>query len=240
MNNFGKPNFYSTCAGKNTGEDILQRPHKRSFNSYEGNMEIVQQMYKIDAPKLSGQHYLQSAASSVHEEWSLPSASIVGNADLQKAEKKRKTYKAYRERCKMKKEKMMQKSETVGKENEDLKTENQCLKERNVFLNQSLLSQTNELNEIKYQLDDLRNKNEMQNTLVQTLSHRLVSPDLCLQNKKLRDENARLREILKLSDGALLVEENGKLKLDNQLLQVKIDALLGQIVDENRKSCGHK
>ncbi|MBA0624816.1 hypothetical protein Godav_010103 [Gossypium davidsonii] len=67
-----------------------------------------------------------------------------------------------------------------------------------------------------------------------------VSPDLCLQNKKLRDENARLREILKLSDGALLVEENGKLKLENQLLQVKIDALLGQIVDENRKSCGHK
>ncbi|MBA0596538.1 hypothetical protein Gorai_013354, partial [Gossypium raimondii] len=137
-------------------------------------MEIVQQMYEIDAPKLSGQHYLQSAASSVHEEWSLPSASIVGNADLQKAEKKRKTDKAYRERCKMKKEQMMQKLETVGKENEDLKTENQCLKERNVFLNQSLLSQTNELNEIKHQLDDLRNKNETQNTLVQTLSHHLA------------------------------------------------------------------
>ncbi|MBA0753968.1 hypothetical protein Gogos_005464, partial [Gossypium gossypioides] len=173
MDNFGKPNFYSTCAGKNTGEDILQRPHKRSFNSYEGTMEIVQQMYKIDAAKLSGQHYLQPAASSVHEEWSLPSASIVGNADLQKAEKKRKTDKAYRERCKMKKEQMMQKLETVGKENEDLKTENQCLKERNAFLNQSLLSQTNELNEIKYQLDNLRLKNEMQNTLVQILSHRL-------------------------------------------------------------------
>ncbi|KAH1063760.1 hypothetical protein J1N35_028747 [Gossypium stocksii] len=239
MDNFGKPNFYSTCAGENTGEDILQRPHKRSLNSYEGTMEIVQQMYKIDDPKLSGQHYLQSAASSVHEEWLLPSASIVGNADLQKA-KKRKTDKAYRERCKMKKEQMMQKLETVGKENEDLKTENQSLKERNAFLNQSLLSQTNELNEIKYQLDNLRLKNEMQNTVVQILSHRLVSPDRCLQNKKLRDENARLREILKLSDGALLVEENGKLKLENKLLQVKIDALLGQIVDENRKNCGHK
>ncbi|MBA0660391.1 hypothetical protein Goklo_012412 [Gossypium klotzschianum] len=146
----------------------------------EGNMEIVQQMYKIYAPKLSGQHYLQSAASSVHEEWSLPSASIVGNADLQKAEKKRKTDEAYRERCKMKKEQMMQKLETVGKENEYLKTENQCLKERNVFLNQSLLSRTNELNEIKYQLDNLRNKNEKQNTLVQILSHRLVSLFLSL------------------------------------------------------------
>ncbi|TYJ39433.1 hypothetical protein E1A91_A04G070500v1 [Gossypium mustelinum] len=250
MDNFGKPNFYSTCAGKNTGEDILQRPHKHSFNSYEGTnvmsteegtMEIVQQMYKIDAPYLSGQHYFQSAASSVHEEWSLPSASIVGNADQQKAEKKRKTDKAYRERCKKKNEQMMQELETLGKENEDLKTENQCLKERNAFLDQSLLSQTNELNEIKYQLDDLRLKNETQNTLVQIFSDRLASPDLCLQNEKLRDENARLREILKLNDGALkLVEENGKLKLENQLLQVKIDALLGQIVNENRRSCGHK
>ncbi|MBA0867294.1 hypothetical protein Goshw_029009 [Gossypium schwendimanii] len=142
-------------------------------------MEIVQQMY-IDALKLSGQHYLQSAASSVHEEWSLPSASIVGNVDLQKAEKKRKTDKAYRERCKMKKEQMVQKLETVGKENEDLKTENQCLKERNAFLNQSLLSQTNELNKIKYQLDNLRLENEKQNTLVQTLSRHLVSLFLSL------------------------------------------------------------
>lgn len=63
--------------------------------------KLYKQMYKIDAPKLSGQHYLQSAASSVDEEWSLPLAYIVANTDLQKAEKKRKTDKAYRERCKV-------------------------------------------------------------------------------------------------------------------------------------------
>ncbi|KAK8498043.1 hypothetical protein V6N13_121454 [Hibiscus sabdariffa] len=239
MDNFGKPNFYGSGAGENTGQDIIQRPLAASFNSYEGS--VVEQMYKIDSPKLSGQHYLQPAASSAVEECSFWPASMADYADIQKAEKKRKADKAYRERCKMKKDEAVQALGTLGKENEDLKMENQCLKERNASLNQSLESQTRDLNEMKHQLGNLKLENEKQNALVHILSGHVVNPDLCLQNKKLRDENSRLREIAKLSDGTLkLVEENGNLKYENLLLQVKIDALLGQILDGSGKNCGHK
>ncbi|KAK8643659.1 hypothetical protein V6N13_012942 [Hibiscus sabdariffa] len=241
MDNFGKPNFYGSGAGENTGEDIIQRPLAASFNSYEGSVEIVEQMYKIDSSKLNGQHYLRAAASSVVEECSFRPASMADYADMQKAEKRRKANKAYRERCKMKKDEAVQALETLGKENEDLKMENQCLKEMNASLNQSLQSQTGVLNEMKHQLGNLKLENEKQNALVHVLSGHVVNPDLRLENKKLRDENARLREIFKLSDGTLkLVEENGNLKYENLLLEVKIDALLGQILDGSRKNCGHK
>ncbi|KAL4333098.1 hypothetical protein GQ457_07G015780 [Hibiscus cannabinus] len=196
MDNFGKPNFYGSGAGENTGEDIIQRPPAASFNSYEAS--VVEQMYKIGSPKLSGQHYLQPAASSVVEECSFWPASMADCADIQKAEKKRKADKAYRERCKMKKDERVQALGTLGKENEDLKMENQCLKERNACLNQSLESQTRDLNEMKHQLGNLKLENEKQNALVHILSGHVVNPDLCLQNKKLRDENARLREIAEL------------------------------------------
>ncbi|GMI90054.1 hypothetical protein HRI_002674700 [Hibiscus trionum] len=230
MDNFGKPNFYGSCAGENTGEDILQRPLAATFNSYQGSGEIIEQIYKIDSPKLS-----------VVEECSFPPASMAACADLQKAEKKRKADRAYRERCKTKKDQTTQALESLGKENEDLKMENRCLKERNASLNQSLQSQTGELKEMKYQLENLKLENEKQNTIVQILSHHVVNPDLCLQNKKLSDENDRLREIAKLSDGTLkLVEENGRLQYGNLLLQVQMDALLGQILDGSCKNCRHK
>ncbi|XVE98940.1 hypothetical protein REPUB_Repub03eG0152500 [Reevesia pubescens] len=220
MDDFRKPNFYGTCAGQNTGGDILG-----GSCDYQGTMEVILQ-------DLDDDQFSQIDASKL----------LAPNAFLEKAEKKRKIDKAYRERCKMKKLQMRRDLETLGEENEDLQIENESLKEMNAFMTQMLQSQTEELNQLKNRLHNLKFENEKQNTLLQIFSDLVVnSPHLCHENQKLKDENAQLRKIVKLSDEPIkLVEENAKLQLENMLLIVQIDALCGKIVDENSKNCGKK
>ncbi|XP_021298813.1 uncharacterized protein LOC110427581 isoform X2 [Herrania umbratica] len=180
---------------------------------------------------------------------SLPQGSIVSkdahspvlapNADLEKAEKKRKIDQAYRERCKKTKTQMIRDLKTFGEENEHLRMENKTLKEDNASMTQMLQSQTKELLQHKNRLDQLKFENEKQNALVQVLSDLVVNSNLSHENQKLKDENAQLRQMVKLSGEPLkLVQENGKLQHENMLLKVQIDALCGKIVDDNRNNCG--
>ncbi|XP_022718130.1 uncharacterized protein LOC111276647 isoform X1 [Durio zibethinus] len=168
-------------------------------------------------------------------------ASIVFDDYLRKAENKRKIDKAYRERCKMKKLQMEQDMVTFVEENKRLKIENESLKEKNASMNQILQSRRKELNEVKNIVENLKFENKKQNALAQILSDLLVNPDMCQENQKLKDENAQLTEMVKLSDEQLkIVKENGKLHHENMLLKVQIDALCGKIVHQNSKICGHK
>ncbi|KAK6231078.1 hypothetical protein QUC31_002596 [Theobroma cacao] len=250
MENFGKTNFYGGCAGGDAGEDILDSLQGGSSN-YQGSMEVLlqhmdqDQFNQIDVTSSGETHH-----QATKEYCSLPQGSIVSknghsqrlasNSDLEKAEKKRKIDQAYRERCKKTKTQMMRDLNTFGDENECLRVENKTLKEQNASMTQTLQSQTKELHQHKNRLDQLKFESEKQNALVQVLSDLVVNSNLCHENQKLKDENAQLRQMVKLSGEPLkLVQENGKLKHENMLLKVQIDALCGKIVDDNRKNCGH-
>ncbi|XP_022718132.1 uncharacterized protein LOC111276647 isoform X3 [Durio zibethinus] len=141
----------------------------------------------------------------------------------------------------MKKLQMEQDMVTFVEENKRLKIENESLKEKNASMNQILQSRRKELNEVKNIVENLKFENKKQNALAQILSDLLVNPDMCQENQKLKDENAQLTEMVKLSDEQLkIVKENGKLHHENMLLKVQIDALCGKIVHQNSKICGHK
>ncbi|XWS27581.1 hypothetical protein CRYUN_Cryun26dG0128600 [Craigia yunnanensis] len=158
----------------------------------QGTMEVLlehldqDQINQIDVTKLTGKQYHQSATSNGEgadqaiQECLLPEASIVSYAAIEKAEKKRKIDKAYRERCKMKQQQMTE-------ENKNFKTENESLREKIDCLTQMLHSQTKELNEHRNRLDNLKFENgklHLENMLLKVQIDALCGKIVDENNKK--------------------------------------------------------
>ncbi|XVE95832.1 hypothetical protein REPUB_Repub02eG0167600 [Reevesia pubescens] len=154
---------------------------------------------------------------------------------LERAQRKRKTDQAYRERCRNLKAEMQKNLENLTGENESLQNENESLKKDNALMNQTLRDQAKEIDWLRRDLSRLKHEHEMQNVLLQSLSGILADP-MRLENEKLKDENASLRKNANLnSDLSQLVEENAKLKIENKVLKVQNDALCGKIICDNDK-----
>ncbi|XVE61044.1 hypothetical protein DITRI_Ditri06bG0008800 [Diplodiscus trichospermus] len=160
------------------------------------------------------------------------SVSCLSEADR---ERKRKKDKDYRERVKKNKEDMELKLEMLTEENESLKKENESLKGDHALMHQTLRDKAKEMDGLRNDLFQLKSELGKQNVLVQTLSSLLADP-VQLENERLKDENALLRENANLSRNmTLLAEENAKLKIENKVLMVQNDALCGKIISDDGK-----
>ncbi|GKV24558.1 hypothetical protein SLEP1_g34156 [Rubroshorea leprosula] len=152
-------------------------------------------------------------------------------------ERKRLKDKAYRERLKKGKIEMEYNMETLTSENVQLKNENGNLKSENTHMNKVLQSQAKEIDQLKNDLDRLKHEYKKQNALVQTLSDILASSDLREEHRKLQNENDLLRRSMGMDGQRLqLIEENVKLKHENRVLKVQVDALCEKLITENSRN----
>ncbi|KAE8704666.1 RNA-directed DNA polymerase [Hibiscus syriacus] len=153
----------------------------------------------------------------------------------ERALRKRRIDQAYRERCRTLKTEMQSNMENLKGENDSLKIENEALKDANSLMNQTLKDQENEIEKLRSDLVQIKREYEQQNVLVQTLSGLLADP-MRLENEKLKDENAFLRENADLNGNLPhLAEDNAKLRIENKALKVQNDALCGKIISDNDK-----
>ncbi|KAK9005763.1 hypothetical protein V6N11_043183 [Hibiscus sabdariffa] len=158
----------------------------------------------------------------------------------ERAMRKRRNDRAYRERCRNKKMEMQSNLANLKGENDSLKKENDSLKDANSSLNQTLRDQENEIELLRSDLIKIKREYEQQNVLVQTLSGILADP-MRLENEKLKDENASLRKNEDLNSVLpQLAEENLKLRNENKVLRVQNDALCGKIISDNDKKSEHQ
>ncbi|XP_021283162.1 rab11 family-interacting protein 3-like isoform X2 [Herrania umbratica] len=152
-------------------------------------------------------------------------------------DRKRKTDKKYRERCKKVKVEMVSNLEMLMEENNSLKKENGSLKADNAMMNQTLGDQAKEIDQLRNNLSQLKSEYGKQNVLVQTLSGLLADP-LRIENEKLKDENASLRKNANLNNNlSQLEDENARLRIENKVLKVQNDALCGKIISDKDKKC---
>ncbi|KAK8705382.1 hypothetical protein V6N13_048985 [Hibiscus sabdariffa] len=93
----------------------------------------------------------------------------------ERAMRKRRNDRAYRERCRNKKMEMQSNLANLKGENDSLKKENDSLKDANSSLNQTLRDQENEIELLRSDLIKIKREYEQQNVLVQTLSGILES-----------------------------------------------------------------
>ncbi|GKV24590.1 hypothetical protein SLEP1_g34183 [Rubroshorea leprosula] len=153
-----------------------------------------------------------------------------------KAARKKEIDRAYRARQKQKTMDTDREMRTLKDENSNLKNENQSLKLENAYMIQNLQSKETEIFQLKSNLLELKCDHEKQNALVQILSDRLACSDLQHENTMLRYQNAQLRQNPSLDCRIIqLVNENGRLELENRKLRVQNDALCGKIIKDNDK-----
>lgn len=162
-----------------------------------------------------------------------------GTPPRERSRRKREIDRAYRERMKQGKVEMKTNLDTLLEENDTLNQENKSLKQDNVLMNEILKSQTKEIDQFKTEFDKMRYEYNKQNALVQRLSELLASPDLQLENQRLTFENAQLRQNASMNHKvSQLAEDNGRLKLENRVLKVQIDALCGKVINDTGKNHG--
>ncbi|GLT98881.1 hypothetical protein SLE2022_163560 [Rubroshorea leprosula] len=171
--------------------------------------------------------------------YSLDQMELLTSSDTSQSrvERKRLKDKAYRERLKKGKIEMTYNMETLTEENVQLKNENGNLKTENTHMNKVLRSQSKEIDQLKNDLDQLKHEYKKQNALVQTLSDILASSDLREEHQKLQNENDLLRRSMGMDGQRLqLIEENVKLKHENRVLKVQVDALCEKLITENSRN----
>ncbi|XVE81499.1 hypothetical protein DITRI_Ditri15bG0069400 [Diplodiscus trichospermus] len=219
-----KPIFFANCVGENTGEDIFERPNDGSC-TYQGRMEVLQPDLNQDQSKQIG--VTEVSGKEPHQalrECSLPEAPTVSNVAPDKAEKKRKIDKAYRERCKMRQLEMKKNLDTLGEENKLLKKKNESLKGKNT---QMLQSQAEELNKQKEILSDLAMRQLEMTKNLDTLGE---------ENKLLKKEN----ESLKYKNAQMLQSQAEELNKQKDLLsdlamrQLEMTKNLETLGEENK------
>lgn len=193
-------------------------------------------------------YFLAAGPGSPHQSSNITDTDKKGQdlkATKDQVAKKRKTDKAYRERCKRNKIETERNLDLLRKENDRLKGENASFKTEAVRTRQTLQSQEQEMKRLRKTIVLLKEKHDKQNTVVEVLSKRLAGAndtDLQRENTQLKNKIALLRSQVNDQnnlDKLQLQEKNAQLEHDKSSLEVIVQALCEKINNEKGHEGDH-
>ncbi|GAV69241.1 hypothetical protein CFOL_v3_12742 [Cephalotus follicularis] len=154
-----------------------------------------------------------------------------------KAERKRKTDKEYRERCKMKDKEKKNKLDALRLYNGHLRNQNDTLLNENINMNETLGCNKEEMKKLKNVFAQLKRKYDLEKVLVEALSEHVAHP----YHRHIQFEDKHMKDIIaaawpNLEEYLLLLkEENEKLKEKRRRYKVKEEALCAKIINDFEK-----